>query len=123
VLLVLLVSWSGVNVIQNNYDLQKQISVLQQQKDVQELENTNLKLKNQYLATDHYAELTARKHFNKALPGETLLIVPESVALSHTVDVPKTAVMQDQPAAEEAPWYERNFNSWLDFLFREEERE
>src|SRR5437667_142896 len=55
--LVLLVSWSGIQVIQTNYDLQKQISKLQQQNQVQELENNNLQLTNQYFNTDQYLEL------------------------------------------------------------------
>jgi cell division protein FtsB len=122
--IVLLVSWSGVKVIQSNYDLQKQISVLQQQNDLQELENSNLKLKNQYLATDHYLELTARKHFNKAAPGETLLIVPESVALAHTVDIPSSEAVEETAVdTEQTPWYEQNFNAWLDFLFRPDQQE
>jgi cell division protein FtsB len=112
--IVLLVSWSGVKVIQTNYDLQKQISGMQQQNDVQTLENNNLKLKNQYLKTDQYLELAARQHFNKALPGEKLLVVPKSIALQHTVDVPKPSDAASQSANSPT---ERNFNAWLDFFF------
>jgi len=117
-IIVVLVSWSGVKVIQSNYELQKQISAMQQENDVQSLENTNLRLKNQYLNTDQYLELSAREHFSKAAPGETLLIVPDSVALAHSVPV-ATPVTIKAPA-DTRPWYERNFNAWLDFLFHRE---
>ncbi len=118
VLIALLVTWSGVKVVQTNYDLQKQISVMRQENDVKRLANANIELSNQYLQTDHYLELVARKQFNKALPGEKLLIIPRTVAESHTVEVPLRQ-QDDEPQIEAAgPWYERNFNAWLDFLFR-----
>jgi cell division protein FtsB len=118
--IVLLVTWSTVKVVQTNYGLQKQISVLEQQNEVAELENNNLKLKNQYFNTDAYLELAARRHFNKALPGETLLIVPKEVALAHTIDmpVPKSSADVATDAVERSSGkLERNFNAWLDFLF------
>lgn len=119
VVIALLVTWSGVKVVQTNYDLQKQIAAMRQQNHVKKLANSNLALKNQYLETDQYLELAARKLHNKALPGEKLLIVPEAVALRHTVDVPWQEPEEAAPSVDsESPWYERNFNAWLDFLFR-----
>jgi cell division protein FtsB len=118
--IALLVTWSGIKVVQTNYDLQKQISTMQQQNAVRKLENSNLELRNQYYNTDQYLELVARRQYNKALPGEKLLIVPETVALSHTVDVAGATTEQDKATIQdEGPWYERNFNAWLDFLFRQ----
>src|SRR5947209_4249769 len=81
VIIVLLISWSGVKTIQSNYVLQKQISALKQQTDVQKLENNNLGLQNQYLKTNQYLELSARQNFGLANPGEKEVVVPESVAL------------------------------------------
>ncbi|MDQ3065138.1 MAG: septum formation initiator family protein [bacterium] len=119
VLMALLVTWSGIKVVQTNYDLQKQISKMQQQNQVRQLENSNLALKNQYLQTDQYLELAARRQYNKALPGEKMLIVPKSVALKHTVNVPEAAVGEDlSPVEDSGPWYERNFNAWLEFFVR-----
>ncbi len=51
-ILVLLASWSGVNVIETNYELQKQAAQLDQQNKVQQLSNTNLELQNPYYNTD-----------------------------------------------------------------------
>ena len=67
--MVLLVSWSGVGVIESNYELEKQVAKLEQQNKVSQFENENQKLQNQYLATDEYIDMTARKQFSKALPG------------------------------------------------------
>ncbi len=118
-IIALLVTWSGIKVVQTNYDLQKQMAAMRQANQVKKLENSNLALENKYLETDQYLELAARKLFNKASPGEKLLVVPEAVALSHTVEVAAAETAKDVPSIEkEGAWYERNFNAWLDFLFR-----
>ena len=119
VVMALLVTWSGIKVVQTNYDLQKQISKMQQQNVVKKLENSNLALQNQYLQTDQYLELVARRQYNKGAPGEKLLIVPKSVAMKHTTEIAVTEEDENIPSAEETgPWYERNFNAWLEFLLR-----
>lgn len=115
VLLVLMVSWSGVKVIQTNYELQKQISKLEQQNEIHRLENENLKLKNRYLETDEFLELSARRQFGKAASGETVLLVPENVALAHTVDLPKKDQNKQQLASRQSR-YEKNFRAWMDFF-------
>lgn len=116
----LLVTWSSIRVVQSNYDLQKQISKMQQQNDVQQLANTNQSLKNEYFKTDAYLELAARRHFNKALPGEKLVIVPKDVSLAHSIEVPKPS-LTNQAVADtvkaSGSSFQRNFNAWLDFLF------
>ncbi|HSW99924.1 MAG TPA: septum formation initiator family protein [Patescibacteria group bacterium] len=114
-IIVLLVSWSGVKAIDTNYRLQKQISRLQQQNTIQQLTNDNLKLQNAYYNTPQYLELAARQEFGLAAPGETVLIVPHAVALAHT-----TTLAQDVVTAEtkkhKQPAYKRNFESWMDFF-------
>lgn len=121
--ITVLVTWSGIKVVQTNYDLQRRIAAMQQQNDIRKLENSNLELRNQYLETDQYLELAARRQYNKALPGEKLLIVPQAVALAHTkeVAVPGLERAEAVTPEQEGPWYERNFNAWLDFLFRAKE--
>jgi len=114
VVIVLLISWSGVKAIQTNYDLQKQISKLKQQNQVQKLSDNNQALENEYYKTDTYLDLSARQNFGLANPGEIELIVPASVALSYTVPPPKPATT-DQPESKQ-PGYQRNFQSWINFL-------
>ncbi len=76
-----LVTWSGIKVVQTNYELEKKISVNKQRNDVEQLENQNLKLKNKYYESSQYLELSARRQFGKAAPGEKLYTVPQAVAL------------------------------------------
>ena len=114
-IVVLLVSWSGIKAVQTNYILQRQISQLDQEVQVQQLENNNLKLQNQYLSTDQYLELSARQNFGLGAPGETEIIVPHDVALAHVV-TPKQDNKPTNPTSKQ-PFYQRNFEAWISFFF------
>jgi cell division protein FtsB len=114
--IVLLISWSGVKVIDTNYTLQKEIARLEQQNQVRKLTNTNIKLQNQYYQTDQYLEIAARQNFGMAAPGEIMLNVPKHVALAHTVDLPNPEEVEVQKAKAKQPAYQRNFQAWINFL-------
>ena len=113
-IIAVMVTWSGIKAVQTNYGLQKRISGLQQQNDVAQLQNNNLKLQNQYLNTDDFLELTARREFGLAAPGEKVLIVPRSVALAHTQVVSTGKVAAAATIAK--PRYQKNFEHWIDFF-------
>lgn len=115
-LLILLISWSGVRAIDTNYGLQKQMSELEQQNDVQELANKNLELQNQYLNTPQYLELAARQNFGLAQPGEKEVLVPKSVALAHTVDIADQEQEQTVQTKAKQPIYQQHFQSWMNFF-------
>jgi len=113
-IIVLLISWSGAKSIQTNYTLQKQISQLSQENTVQKLEDTNLALQNQYYNTSQYLELSARQNLGLGAPGETELLVPKDVALAHTVKQPGNAAASS--AVPKQPFWQRNFERWIDFF-------
>lgn len=115
-IIVLLISWSGVKVIDTNYRLQKDISRLEQENEVQQLTNTNIKLQNDYFNTNQYLEISARQHFGKAAPGETVLNVPKHVALAHTVDLHNEEQEQAKKTEATRPAYQRNFQAWMNFF-------
>jgi cell division protein FtsB len=114
-IIALLVTWSGAKAVQTNYDLQKKIARLEQQNQVQELENKNLDLKTQYLQTDEFLDLAARRQFGLAAPGETVVLVPKNVALAHTVDLSPAKKPTPTPSPP-TPGYQKNLESWLDFF-------
>lgn len=116
VVVVLMISWSGVKTIETNYRLQKSIAKLKQQVDVAKLSNDNLKLQNQYYNTPQYLELTARENFGLAAPGEVLVNIPKQVALAHTVDLPNVDKANAHAAESKKSVYQRNFEAWIDFL-------
>jgi len=116
VVIVLLISWSGIKSIQTNYELQKQISALKEQNSVQQLQNENLKLENDYYNTNQYLELSARQNFGLANTGEKEVIVPPSVALAHTVDLPTPSSEASQV---NLPGYKQNLQSWINFFLHQ----
>jgi cell division protein FtsB len=116
--IVLLVSWNGVSTIQTNYELQKQIAQYERENELQRLENNNLRLRNQFYETDQYVELQARRLFGKAAPGETLVLVPEAVALRNSTEIAKPEPEQEPAPQPEKPMYQRNLEAWIDFFFR-----
>jgi cell division protein FtsB len=115
-ILFLLVSWSVVGAIQTNYELQKKISKLEQQNKVKELENSNLKLKNEYLNTDEFLELAARRQFGKAKPDEVLINVPSGVALSKTTTAKSSTKEAESSFKPNKPKYQQNFEAWTDWF-------
>ncbi len=116
-IIALSVTWSGVKVVQANYRLQKQIVEAEQQTALQELENKNFKLRTEYLKSDQYLELSARRLFNRAAPGEQLIIVPKEVALTYTPALPTSEPVSDiLPANTSTPWYGDNIQAWIDFF-------
>ncbi|HET7302113.1 MAG TPA: septum formation initiator family protein [Candidatus Saccharimonadales bacterium] len=120
-IVVLLISWSGVRAIDANYALQKQISTLKQQNQVQELANNNLKLQNQYFTTNQYLELTARQNFGLAMPGEKELIMPPSVAIANTVDYRNPEDVEADKTAAKQPAYQRHFQAWMNFFLHRQQ--
>lgn len=115
-LIAVLVTWSSIKVVQINYDLEKKISIARQRNAVEQLENENLKLKNKYYESNQFLELAARRQFGKAAAGEKLYVVPENVALSKTIDLPKQ--QQTSLGPETKSKSRQNFDAWMKFLFR-----
>ena len=115
-IIVLSVSWSGAKVIESNYSLQKKIVKLEQENDIKKLQNDNNRLRNKYLETDQFLELSARRQFGLSAPGETVLAVPKSVALSNSKDLTQTVKVSVKSELPPKPKYQANFEAWVDFL-------
>lgn len=108
----LMITWSGINVIETNYRLQREISRLQQENQIKKLINQNMALRNNYLKSDEYLELEARKNLGLAAPGEVVFVVPKNVALRHTV-----APVDQSKISSDSNSDPTNFVAWMDFLF------
>lgn len=115
--IVLAMAWSGAKTVQNNYELQKQISTLKQQDAVLSLLNDNTALQNQFYNTNEYIELSARQNLGLAAPGEQVLVVPNAVAMKYVDPGLKTKdnTFQSTPL-DNRPKYVKNLEDWRDFL-------
>jgi hypothetical protein len=70
------------SVIMQNYQLERDVRVMQQKVSVAEIELQTQKAKNQYYGTDYYLDIAARKQLSKGSPSEKLIIVPRNVAVA-----------------------------------------
>ncbi len=113
VLIVLMISWSGVKAIQMNFNLQKQIATNKQENYLQQLQNSNLKLQNEYYQSKQYLELQARRNFGLAMPGEQEILVPKHVALSYA---PKININDGQSSKIKAPTLQQHITDWVNFF-------
>lgn len=122
--LAAMVTWNGAASIQQNFALQKRVVTLQEQNKVQKLQNETQKLRNEYYKTDEYKELSARRLFGKAAPGERVYVVPKEVATSKVGPAVTTKVeapAQTNPL--QLPKYQQNVQDWLDFFFHRTPRQ
>ncbi len=108
------VFWNGSKIIQQNFDLSQQVAEIQRENEILELENRNKELQNEYLQTDEFAEITARRVFGRAAEGERVYIVPQDVALNAL----KTNPQEDEfVETTEKPQYQKNLEAWLNLYF------
>lgn len=113
--IALSVFWNGAKIIQQNYELQQKVSEIEEENEVLELENRNKALQNEYLKTDEFADITARRLYGRAAPGERVYIVPRDVALGAL-----SSDAEEQEAVEvvsEKPQWQKNLEAWLEIYF------
>ncbi len=113
--IALSVFWSGAKIVQQNYELTLKAQQIENENQILELENRNKELQNQYLATDEFAELTARRVFGRAAPGEKVYIVPKEVALAALTTSNEEVLEDDTPI--QKPQYQKNLDAWLNIYF------
>jgi hypothetical protein len=95
-----------VRALEQNYQSESYIKEAELENEIQEIENENLALQQEYYRSAEFLELSARKS-NKSLPGENLVILPE------TNDDEKVNVgVASVPADERL-----NIEKWFEFLF------
>ena len=112
--IVLAISWSGVKVLQRNYELQKKVAEINQRNEVLRLQNENAQLKNTYYESRHFQELAARQNLGLSMPGETVLIVPKNVAMNYVT--PEKSPEVSEKKALKKSMVSKNLDAWSDFL-------
>ena len=111
IFLVMAVSliYNTLGVIQKNYTLQQQVDELEQEVALIELENQNLGFNIEYYKTDAFLEVEAKRRFNLAEKGETVVL------LEKDGDAP--AEETEEIFTEESSRQQDNFDAWMTFLF------
>jgi len=102
-------SWGTVSTLQKNFALQQEVDALQQEVELADLQNQNLKFQQNYLRSNEFLELAVREKLDKAARGEKLVILPDSSGVKDQDTQAKAPVRQ----AEESS----NFSQWMQFFF------
>ncbi len=99
-------TWSSIEVMQQNYELQQSVDAKRRQVELEKLRVDNLQLEGKFYTTLEYQELAVRERLGKGMPGEHALIVPSTVTSKDTTDDVAAAVVD-----------ESNLKQWAKFLF------
>ena len=105
IIAVLIWIFMTIQVLNNNYKLQRQVDNAKLDNQVTELQNENLKLEQMYYKTDEYMDLQARSLLGRAQPGEHMVILPRIQTQAQT----DTSMATSETKS--------NIDQWLDFLF------
>ncbi len=98
--------WNTMGALQRNYQLQRQVDIMEQEAALYELENQTLEFQKKYYQSAEYIELSARQRLNKAAPGEKVIILPPSQ--EKPAQTPTAALTNKS---------ETNFEQWIRFFF------
>lgn len=104
-------AWGSVDVMQRNYDLQKEVDGKAREQKLLELETTTLTFEQRYYKSDEYKELAVRERLGLAKPGEKVLILPANTPAAVQAD---DQVLLREPGRTEQP---SNFQQWMNFIF------
>lgn len=115
-IVALSVFWSGAKIIKQNYELTQKVDKIAQENSILELENKNKELQNQYLASDEFADITARRVFGKGAEGEKVYIVPRDVSLS-SLTTPNEETIESTDSDSKKPKYQQNLEAWFRLYF------
>ena len=105
-------TWGAISSVTRNWNLAQQLTNSKRQVEVLKLETENLQLENDFYKTAEYQELSARRLQNKALPGETMVYLPdnsETAKNKHQNASASTTVATNNVY--------NNFDQWMLFLF------
>lgn len=104
-------AWGSVEMMQRNFDLQKEIDGKARQQMLIELETQNLTYEQRYYKSSEYQELAVRERLGLAKPGEKALVLPPNTETAKNADAKlmKTTIEKTEPTS--------NFQQWMNFLF------
>ena len=101
--------WGAISSTSRNWELAQRLEQRRRELTLLQLEVENLEIENQYLASEEYQELAARRQQGKLLRGEKLVYLPENS------DAAKSKHPTTQKTIE--PKDSTNFEQWLSFVF------
>lgn len=104
-------TWGSVQMMQRNFDLQKEVDSKSQQLKLVDLQTQNLAYEQRYYKSVEYQELAVRSRLGLARPGEKAIILPPNSDAAKNADdlLTKRTVR--------SVVYPDNVQQWINFLF------
>ena len=109
IVLCLVWTYQSITAMSRNWTLSEKLTTEKKTLELVSMEVEMAELENDYYRSDEYQELMARKHLDKKLPGENMVVMPEN---SETAKNKNKEV-----AAEKVEKNYTNFEKWMMYLF------
>lgn len=106
--------WGSLQVMQRNYNLQKEVDFKQRQLELTQLQKDSLNLQKKYYESDEYRELALRDSMGLVMPNEKLLILPPNSEAAKLADKKASAGTSATVGSQAQAG---NLEQWLNFLF------
>ena len=113
VAVVMCLSWTyqSIAAMSRNWELTEKLNAERKNLELLEIEVETAELENEYLKSDEYQELAARRLLDKKLPGENMVSMPENSEVAKNKHKITEVVVVNESAEL------NNFEKWLQFLF------
>jgi hypothetical protein len=106
-------AWGSVQMMQRNFDLQKEIDDKNRQLLLAELQTETLGYEQRYFKSSEYQELAIRDRMGQVMPGEKALVLPPNSSAAKNAD----KLLSEDAQQQETMAPPSNFELWLNFLF------
>ncbi len=110
IILCLVCTYQSIVSMSRNWELSEKLTAERRELELVNVEVEMKELENEYLASDEYQEILARKILDKQLPGENMVVMPENS------DEAKNKHQVTEVAKTEKQSYS-NFEKWMMYLF------
>ena len=114
VAVIMCLTWTfqSIEAMTRNWTLTERLSTERKNLELLEIEVETAELENEYLKSDEYQELSARRLLDKKLPGENMVALPEnSDAAKNKHQKTEVATAPNEPKDYSNP------EKWLRYLF------
>ena len=109
IILCFVCTYQSIVSMSRNWELSERLTAEKRELELLSMEVEAAELENQYLASNEYQELIARRNLDKKLEGENMVVMPENSEAAKTK-------RQQVKTVENVKTYS-NFEKWMMYLF------
>ncbi|MBQ3432739.1 hypothetical protein IJG22_00345 [Candidatus Saccharibacteria bacterium] len=111
IVLCLVWTYQSITAMSRNWELSEKLTAEKKELELLRVETEAAELENEYFRSNEYQELLARKHLDKQVSGEKMVVLPQN-----SEEAKNRHNENDERVAEKKVEYS-NMEKWLNFLF------